>query len=46
MSGEKEETVIRWVVKKVVMAAVLAVVGNLVVKSIPDVSRYLKMRAM
>ena len=39
-------TVIRWVVKKTVMIAALAVVGNLVVKSVPDISRYLKMRAM
>jgi hypothetical protein len=36
----------RWIVRKTVMVAVLAVVGNLVVKSVPDISRYLKMRAM
>jgi uncharacterized protein DUF6893 len=33
-------------VKKALLIGMLALVGNLVARSVPDVSRYLKMRSM
>jgi hypothetical protein len=39
-------TVVRWAVRKVAVVAVLAVLGKLVRRSVPDISRYLKTRSM